>query len=159
MPLGGRVFVTGEASMPVPTDTLWNIKRLNKVFAASSIILLGVIGWTILQDYDKGWREPQRQGKVWEAALVDEKITRELTPEVQKQANEIDAQIHELLAVVREKVAGFFKQLRMDVSAIYLSDAGVWERIGFPGPSSESGGYPDFDQRQTTTHGRGAHAT
>src|SRR4051812_43541777 len=86
--------------MPVPTDTLWNIKRLNKVFAASSIILLGVIGWTVLQDYDKGWREPQRQGKVWEAALVDEKITRELTPEVQKQANQIDAEIQKKQAEI-----------------------------------------------------------
>jgi hypothetical protein len=70
-----------------------------------------------------------------------------------------DEQIHELLGVIREKVPGFFKQLRMDVSALYLSDAGVWGRIGFGGPSSESGGHPDFDQRQTKTHGRGAHAT
>lgn len=40
----------------------------------------------------------------------------------------------------------FFRQLRADVSAIYMSDPGVWQRIGFPGPSSELGGYPDFDQ-------------
>jgi hypothetical protein len=59
-----------------------------------------------------------------------------------------DEQIDELLGVIREKVPGFFKQLRMDVSTLYLSDAGVWERIGFPGPSSETGGYPDFDQVQ-----------
>ena len=32
--------------------------------------------------------------------------------------------------------------------ALYLSDMGVWQRIGFPGPSSQSGGYPDFDQPQ-----------
>ena len=30
----------------------------------------------------------------------------------------------------------------------YPSVAGVWQRIGFPGPSSQSGGYPDFDQPQ-----------
>jgi len=54
----------------------------------------------------------------------------------------------ELLGVLREKMPGFFKQLRMDVSAIYLSDEGVWERIGFGGPSSETGGYPDFDREQ-----------
>jgi hypothetical protein len=59
-----------------------------------------------------------------------------------------DEQIDELLGVIREKVPGFFKQLRMDVSTLYLSDAGVWERIGFPGPSSETGGYSDFDQVQ-----------
>jgi hypothetical protein len=58
-------------------------------------------------------------------------------------------EIHELLAQVRERAPGFFKQLRMDVAALYLSDAGVWKRIGFPGPSTLSGGYPDFDQPQT----------
>jgi hypothetical protein len=28
----------------------------------------------------------------------------------------------------------------------YLSDPAVWLRIGFPCPSSENGGHPDFDQ-------------
>jgi hypothetical protein len=59
------------------------------------------------------------------------------------------AQMHELLEVLREQQAGFFKQLRMDVCALYLSDPEVWARIGFPGPSTAQGGYPDFDQPQT----------
>ena len=46
----------------------------------------------------------------------------------------------------------FFRLLRADVCALYLSDAGVWHRIGFPGPSSASGGYPDFDQPQAPGH-------
>ena len=29
----------------------------------------------------------------------------------------------------------------MDVCALYLSDPAVWRRIGFPGPSAETGGY------------------
>jgi hypothetical protein len=60
------------------------------------------------------------------------------------------AELHELLAEIREKVPGFFKQLRMDVSALYLSNADVWQRIGFPGPSTATGGYADFDQPQIT---------
>jgi len=64
-------------------------------------------------------------------------------------ANQLSAeQVHELLAEVRERQPGFFKQLRMDVAALYLSDPAVWQRIGFPGPSIMSGGYPDFDQPQ-----------
>jgi hypothetical protein len=59
-----------------------------------------------------------------------------------------DEQVYELIGVLREALPGFYKQLRMDVSAIYLSDLGVWQRIGFPGPSTASGGYPDFDQEQ-----------
>ena len=57
-------------------------------------------------------------------------------------------QMHELLATLRDEAPSFFRQLRADVCALYLSDAGVWPRIGFPGPSSELGGYPDFDQPQ-----------
>jgi Gluconate 2-dehydrogenase subunit 3 len=57
-------------------------------------------------------------------------------------------QTHELLARLRERLPAFFKQLRIDVSALYLSDPAVWQRIGFPGPSTASGGYPDFDQPQ-----------
>ena len=57
-------------------------------------------------------------------------------------------QAHELIATVREQAPGFYKQLRMDVSAIYLSNPAVWARIGFPGPAIEKGGYPDFDQPQ-----------
>lgn len=58
-------------------------------------------------------------------------------------------EIHELIAVVRDQRPAFFKQLRMDVSALYLSDPAVWQRIGFPGPSTIGGGYPDFNQPQT----------
>jgi Gluconate 2-dehydrogenase subunit 3 len=57
-------------------------------------------------------------------------------------------QMRELLAALREESPAFFRQLRADVCALYLSDTGVWQRIGFPGPSSQSGGYPDFDQPQ-----------
>ena len=59
------------------------------------------------------------------------------------------SEMHELLGALRDRLPAFFKQLRMDVSALYLSDPGVWRRIGFPGPSIASGGYPDFDQPQT----------
>jgi hypothetical protein len=63
-------------------------------------------------------------------------------------------QMHELLGVLREQQPAFFRQLRMDVCSLYLSDPGVWERIGFPGPSTAQGGYPDFDQPQTDVRRR-----
>ena len=62
---------------------------------------------------------------------------------------ELDAgEVHELLAALRDQSPASFRQLRADVCALYLSDAGVWPRIGFPGPSSAKGGHPDFDQPQ-----------
>ena len=60
-------------------------------------------------------------------------------------------QVHELIGMLRTELPGFYKQLRMDVCAMYLSDPGVWQRIGFPGPSTDQGGYRDFDQPQTET--------
>jgi hypothetical protein len=60
-------------------------------------------------------------------------------------------QVHELLGALRDSQPAFFKQLRMDVSALYLSDPQVWQRIGFPGPSVESGGYADFDRPQSAS--------
>jgi hypothetical protein len=58
------------------------------------------------------------------------------------------SQVRELLTALRDQLPAFFRQLRADVCALYLSDTGVLQRIGFPGPSSHSGGYPDFDQPQ-----------
>jgi acyl-CoA reductase-like NAD-dependent aldehyde dehydrogenase len=58
------------------------------------------------------------------------------------------SQVFDLLALLRDEAPMFFRQLRADVAAAYLNDPAVWQRIGFPGPSIASGGYPDFDQPQ-----------
>ena len=64
---------------------------------------------------------------------------------------QLDAgQMNSLLADLSTQAPAFFRQLRADVCALYLSDAGVWQRIGFPGASSDAGGYPDFDQPQSS---------
>lgn len=57
-------------------------------------------------------------------------------------------QVYEVLLALKSAVPGFYKQLRADVAGLYLNTPGVWERIGFPGPSAHTGGYPDFDQPQ-----------
>ncbi len=59
------------------------------------------------------------------------------------------AELHELLAALRDAAPEFFRQLRSDVCTVYLGDPQVWERIGFPGPSTAEGGYPDFDRPQS----------
>ena len=82
--------------MPIPTDTYWNIKKLNVVFALSAVILVAVTIWAILQDFQQAWREPQRHGKIWQAAFVDEKIERDTTPEKEAQIAELRTQQAEL---------------------------------------------------------------
>jgi cytochrome c551/c552 len=79
--------------MPVPTDTFWNIRRLNIVFAISAVALLLVTGWSIIQDYEREWRKPQQSAMAWEAAFTTDKIERALTPEQQTRVDEITAEI------------------------------------------------------------------
>lgn len=45
--------------------------------------------------------------------------------------------------------AAFFTALWEDVVFLYCTDPETWERIGWPGPSFDRGGYPDYDQAQT----------
>jgi cbb3-type cytochrome oxidase cytochrome c subunit len=87
--------------MPIPTDTFWNIKLLNRVFAVSALALLGVTAWSILQDYNKTWRQPQDQGRVWEAALVDQKIERALTPNQKVKLTDLTRLVNELDVAVK----------------------------------------------------------
>ena len=61
----------------------------------------------------------------------------------------VPAEIHELLGLLEEALPRFFRQLRADVCALYMSDPAVWQRIGFPGPSTDTGGHPDFDRPQS----------
>ncbi len=60
------------------------------------------------------------------------------------------AELHELTQQVAAIEPPFFRQLRLDTTTLYLSDPAVWTRIGFPGPSIETGGHPDFDRPQST---------
>src|SRR4051794_3251079 len=79
--------------MPIPTDTFWNVKRLNWVFAASGILLLLTMAWATLQDYDKHWRDSQRDAKAWETAFTDAKLESLHTPEEQARLKQLRAMI------------------------------------------------------------------
>jgi len=57
-------------------------------------------------------------------------------------------ELHDLALQLAATEPAFFKQLRLDTTTLYLSDPAVWTRIGFPGPSIETGGHPDFDRPQ-----------
>ncbi len=49
-------------------------------------------------------------------------------------------QMQHLLECLSDQSPQFFRQLRSDVCLFYLSDPGVWQRMGFPGESTEFGG-------------------
>jgi hypothetical protein len=64
------------------------------------------------------------------------------------------SELHDLMQQLAEAEPAFFTQLRLDTTTLYLSDPAVWTRIGFPGPSIETGGHPDFDRPQSIDAGR-----
>lgn len=102
--------------MPIPTDTFWNIKRLNWVFAISAILLTAVTAWSIMQDHEKSWRIEQRHGRVWDAALTEDKIDSLTTNEErQKQIAELDKQIAQADAEIqphREQIRKLEEQVK-----------------------------------------------
>ena len=59
------------------------------------------------------------------------------------------SEIQRVLEWLLRHESAFFRQLRADVCGMYMSDSAVWQRIGFPGASSDQGGYPDFTQPPT----------
>ncbi len=56
--------------MPVPTDTLYNLDRLNRWFAVSSLGLFASILWIIWVDYDRPWRGFQDDYMVAQGTLA-----------------------------------------------------------------------------------------
>src|SRR3954466_15795921 len=89
--------------MPIPTDTFWNIRRLNIVFAISSIAMAATLVWAVHQDYDKAWRPLQQKGRVWEAALTEERIDRLDTKDVQARVAELNRQIEQKERDLKDK--------------------------------------------------------
>ncbi len=56
--------------MPIPTETLFDMRKLNRWFAISSLGLLASLVWMIWEDYDRPWRGVQDDYMVAQAALA-----------------------------------------------------------------------------------------
>ncbi len=46
--------------MPVPTETLWNQRKLNAIFLVSALVAAASTAWMLLADYNRPWRWTQR---------------------------------------------------------------------------------------------------
>ena len=45
--------------MPVPVETLWSMKKLNVIFAATALLMLATMLWMMWHDHDRKWRHMQ----------------------------------------------------------------------------------------------------
>ena len=110
--------------MPIPTDTYRNVKVLNWVFAGSAVLLTLVMLLSVVQDYHKSWRKPQANNRVWEAALVEERLRRADSPERKQQLEGIEAALkakqQELDANQGkiDELRGRINKIRSDISTL-----------------------------------------
>ena len=82
--------------MPVPTETLRNMRVLNAVFAVSSVLLLLSTVWLVLADYNRPWRIHQREAIRWDAAMTRGVLEGEEIKAARGQIEAITAELAEL---------------------------------------------------------------
>lgn len=98
--------------MPVPTDTFWNIKKLNIVFAVAALLLLGSMFWMLKADHEKPWRGYQDDAKAWEVAMSRDAAQNALNAD---QKAELARRKRELAALQRQKPDDELGQLKSDL--------------------------------------------
>jgi len=98
--------------MPVPTETFWNMKRLNVIFLICAVALMLSTLWFIRADFDKEWRGYQEAGWAWEAAMVRarQRDTAYLTDEIARLNTQI-ANLEKQLPTER------IEQLQLEINA------------------------------------------
>ena len=65
--------------MPVPTQTLRNMKLLNVIFAASSVIMTVSLLMLVVEDTNREWRQFQRDANDWKSTMfVEQQIEAEI---------------------------------------------------------------------------------
>ena len=100
--------------MPIPTDTLYNMRRVNVWFAFASLALLAATLWMVWDDYDRPWRDHQRDYIRLQAVVaeIDYQLTQ--TPAAKEARRVAQADVtaaRESLSSDAEVIAGLERDL------------------------------------------------
>ncbi|MCG3129116.1 MAG: hypothetical protein CHACPFDD_04025 [Phycisphaerae bacterium] len=87
--------------MPVQNETLYNVKRLNLVFAVSSVAFLVITAWMMIEDHNATWKYHQADFQRNVATLTELELQRYESPDFQRQ---LDA-AHQRLAAAETQLA------------------------------------------------------
>lgn len=83
--------------MPTPPgkkpDRFYNFRRTNVVFAVSSLALLAVTGWMVLDDYNKPWKRFQAQFRSLERATLRQQAEAERQRIEESEIQQLEAEI------------------------------------------------------------------
>ena len=55
-------------------DTVYESKKLSKWFAIGSLILLVIVVWALIEDYDRPWKVYQRQAQKIATAVGENRL-------------------------------------------------------------------------------------
>jgi len=84
--------------MPVSTDTFRKQRTLHIIFAGMAIALLGSTLWLIMADYTRQWRDYQRDGRLWQRAMIKDASDQALDAHRQREIRQLERQVDELVA-------------------------------------------------------------
>lgn len=148
--------------MPVPTDTLYNMPRLNRWFAVSSLGLLLSLVWMIWEDYDRPWRGFQDEYMVAQAALAHVDYVETQTEAYQSKIADARAKVEQAKAAVALQA-----KKRADLSAKLREQNKAFDGIDSKFSNAEAvlqvtrseyevarGAYGDDDSRTKSIHRR-----
>ncbi|MEZ4816136.1 MAG: c-type cytochrome [Bdellovibrionota bacterium] len=80
-------------------DTVYNSKQLSKWFAISSLILLVIVVWALIEDYDRPWKQYQRQSQKIVAAIGEQRLK---AAEAAMKKSKLDGKVAELEEKLKE---------------------------------------------------------
>lgn len=89
--------------MPVTTDTLWNMRRLNIVFGVSAVLMLVSFFWMMKHDMDRKWREFQTEYFDARSGLAHLTYLAYGSPDNQARMKELKEAVKSARAMVDEK--------------------------------------------------------
>ncbi|MEX2215461.1 MAG: hypothetical protein WD768_15110 [Phycisphaeraceae bacterium] len=104
--------------MPVPTETLRSIRKLNIVFAGSALFLLAVTAWLIMDDYIRPWRQYQRDGLDWQAAITVDQRSQLETDAFRKELAEKEERIRLLQEALPKNQIAQLQQKRAEQEVV-----------------------------------------
>ena len=119
--------------MPVSTETFRPQRILHGVFAISAVILLGSVLWLIMADYNREWRQYQRQGRLWQAAMTTDAANAAMDAQRRRQLTQREHQIDELEAALpHEQIAQISRRIEevtKERASLTLPAAAVMARM------------------------------
>ncbi len=108
-----------------PGDTHYPIVKLNRWFAISSILFLISVVWMVLADWNREWKQWQRQYQSLEANFTEAKLNEYSSPEKVKEltaANEAFTKAQAGLETKRGEIATVTEELTRKKSDLYNAD-------------------------------------